>query len=240
MTSASQGWPSRSARARSNKAVQKTTGEILTYHGDVAKTYYSSSSGGRTEAVGDAWPGATALPYLRSVADPYDTYSPNHDWGPFAYSASRLGALLGLGGSIESLTVKRDSSSRVSDVRIRLTSGKAAVVDGEAVTRALGLKSTWFSIGRPRHDGPRGSVEERDRVDEHAPPNENLPEIVRMARIAPEPTRDEAPAVRVLTPEGRLLRVRDSLEPLSLETRRRQRYCEPSRLDRAKEAAELR
>src|SRR5579859_4244227 len=82
-------------KPRSNLAVQKTKGEILTYDGQVARTYYSSSSGGRTEAVQDAWPGAAPIPYLRSVPDPYDTYSPLHDWGPFVYSPSRLGALLG-------------------------------------------------------------------------------------------------------------------------------------------------
>ena len=66
---------------RSNRAVQKTKGQILTFDGQVARTYYSSSSGGRTEAVQDAWPRAGAIPYLRSVPDPYDTYSPHHDWG---------------------------------------------------------------------------------------------------------------------------------------------------------------
>jgi stage II sporulation protein D len=134
-------------RPRSNDAVEKTRGQILTYHGAVARTYYSSSSGGRTEAAADAWPGAAPIPYLRSVADPYDTYSPNHNWGPFAYSGSRLGAALGVGGTVKSVVVRRDSSERVSDVVLRLTSGKAVVVGGETVTRALGLKSTWFSVG---------------------------------------------------------------------------------------------
>ena len=133
---------------RSNQAVQKTRGEILTFDGQVARTFYSSSSGGRTEAVQDAWPGTAPIPYLRSVPDPYDTYSPHHDWGPFAYSASRLGALLGVGEPVESVAVQRDSSSRVSTVRLRLASGRAASVSGKQVTSALGLRSSWFSIGR--------------------------------------------------------------------------------------------
>jgi stage II sporulation protein D len=135
-------------RPRSNRAVQKTKGEILTFDGQVARTYYSSSSGGRTEAVEDAWPGAAPIPYLRSVPDPYDTYSPLHDWGPYVYSASRLGALLGVGGPIASAEIERDSSLRVSAARLRLASGKFASVGGEQVTHTLGLRSTWFSIGQ--------------------------------------------------------------------------------------------
>ena len=44
-----------SGRAR-DRAVYATRGQVLTWDGQVARTYYSSSSGGRTEAVQDAWP----------------------------------------------------------------------------------------------------------------------------------------------------------------------------------------
>ena len=134
-------------RPHSNRAVAKTKGQILTWDGQVARTYYSASSGGRTESVQDAWPGSSPIPYLQSVPDPWDTYSPHHDWGPYAYSASRLATRLGLGGSVESARIVRDSSRRVSAVWLRLSSGKAVNVSGERITRALGLRSTWFSIG---------------------------------------------------------------------------------------------
>jgi stage II sporulation protein D len=133
---------------RATEAVERTKGQVLTYNGEIAQTYYSSSSGGRTEAAQDVWPGATPIPYLPSVDDPYDTYSPNHDWGPYAYSASRFGAMLGVGGEIQSVKVVRDSSERASSVRLRLDSGQVSTLSGEDVTRALGLKSTWFSIGQ--------------------------------------------------------------------------------------------
>ncbi len=134
-------------RPHSNLAVERTQGDILTFNGQVARTYYSSSSGGRTESVQDAWPGAAPIPYLRSVPDPYDSYSPHHDWGPFAYSADALAAQLGLGGSIETAQVERNSSFRVATVRFRLSTGRSASVSGEQVMHALGLSSTWFSIG---------------------------------------------------------------------------------------------
>jgi stage II sporulation protein D len=132
---------------RSNKAVRKTEGQILTYRGEVARTYYSSSSGGRTESVQDAFPGSAPIPYLRSVPDPWDKYSPNHDWGPYAYSTDQLAARLGLPGAIESAHVRLNSSDRTSSVWLRLSSGRAVSLGGTGIARSLGLRSTWFSIG---------------------------------------------------------------------------------------------
>ena len=107
----------------SDHAVYATLGQVLTWDGQVARTYYSSSSGGRTEAVQDAWPGSAPIPYLRSVPDPYDTYSPHHDWGPYELSAGRLASRLGLAGPVESVRVERDNSSRAESAVFRLASG---------------------------------------------------------------------------------------------------------------------
>jgi SpoIID/LytB domain protein len=132
---------------RSNHAVEKTEGEILTFDGEVARTYYSSSSGGRTESSQDAWPGSAPIPYLRSVPDRWDTYSPNHDWGPYVYSTSELAARLGLAGAVESARIVRNASLRPTSVWLRLSSGKAVNLGGAAIARDLGLRSGWFSIG---------------------------------------------------------------------------------------------
>ncbi len=134
-------------RPRSDRAVYDTTGEVLKWEGQVARTYYSSSSGGRTESVEDAWNGA-ALPYLRSVSDPYDAYSPHHDWGPVAVSPETLAARLGAGGSVVGVRLVRDAGYRVSQVVASLSSGATVRWSGEDVARTLHLQSTWFSIGR--------------------------------------------------------------------------------------------
>jgi stage II sporulation protein D len=134
-------------RPRTDNAVYQTLGQVVTWDGQVARTYYSSSSGGRTEAVQDAWPGATPVPYLVSVPDPYDTYSPHHDWGPFELSAGTLAGRLGLGSAVDSARVLRDASWRADSVDFRLASGAVASRSGARVARALGLRSTWFSIG---------------------------------------------------------------------------------------------
>jgi SpoIID/LytB domain protein len=137
-------------RPRSNHAVYATAGQVLTWNGSVARTYYSSSSGGRTQAVQDAWPGTAPIPYLRSVPDPYDVYSPHHDWGPLNFSATRLASRLGLGSAIESVRVQRNESSRPTSVLFRLASGGQVSRSGASVARALHLTSTWFSIGELR------------------------------------------------------------------------------------------
>jgi stage II sporulation protein D len=133
---------------RTDRAVHATAREVLTWDGRVARTYYSSSSGGRTEPVQDAWAGAAPVPYLRSVPDPYDVYSPHHDWGPLVLSPVQVAARLGAGSAISSVRVHRYPSSRVSEVVARLSSGRTIRWSGERVARALRLRSTWFSIGQ--------------------------------------------------------------------------------------------
>jgi hypothetical protein len=97
--------------------------------------------------VQDAWPGAAPIPYLRSVPDPYDVYSPHHDWGPFQMSAATLAGRLGLGSPVVSARVYQDDSARAVSVLFKLASGSFARRSGEAVARALHLRSNWFSIG---------------------------------------------------------------------------------------------
>ena len=62
------------------EAVKQTAHQVVLYQGKVALTYFSSSSGGR-DGLGRR-SGRTAIPYLVSVPDPWDVYSPDHDWGP--------------------------------------------------------------------------------------------------------------------------------------------------------------
>ena len=49
---------SRPRRPSTDAAVAATRGQVVTYHGKPAITYFSSSSGGHTENVEDAWPGS--------------------------------------------------------------------------------------------------------------------------------------------------------------------------------------
>lgn len=54
-------------------AVATTADQVLTFDGQLAQTFYSSSHGlGRSENVEDSWAfGTTPIPYLRSIDDPW-------------------------------------------------------------------------------------------------------------------------------------------------------------------------
>lgn len=58
------------------KAVSETSKMVLTYNGSIAATYYSSSCGGSTVSVSEAWGGSTQskYPYLTAIATPWENY----------------------------------------------------------------------------------------------------------------------------------------------------------------------
>jgi stage II sporulation protein D len=121
-------------------AVRRTAGRVLTWHGQVATTFFFSTSGGRTADIRDVWPKAADVPYLHSVDDPYDTASPHHAWGPFTFDAARLAQRLHVPAG--RVSVRRTASGRVASVRIG-----TSVIDANTFRQSLGLSSTWFDIG---------------------------------------------------------------------------------------------
>jgi SpoIID/LytB domain protein len=129
-----------------NDAVDATAGKVLLYRGQVARTYYHSTSGGRTAAIADAWPGSSPVPYLVSVADPQDALSPHHEWGPYVFAAKKIASALKARGTLLDVTTTPNPSGRVHSVTARTTLGLFTAL-GTDVRRALGLRSTWFNIG---------------------------------------------------------------------------------------------
>src|SRR5215208_2089126 len=101
--------------SESNAAVDASAGEVLLYQGRVAVTYFFSTSGGRTAAISDVWR-SQPVPYLVSVADPYDSISPHHDWGPLDYTATGLGARLKVPGRLVDIRTNVNSSLRATSI----------------------------------------------------------------------------------------------------------------------------
>ena len=125
-------------------AVEATAGEVLTYGGRVAQTFFYSTSGGRTAAAKDAW--GKPIPYLVSVPDPYDSISPYHDWGPISFTAAKLARALKSPGPLVDVQTTPNGSGRVGSVTAVGANGESTT-DGAKVRTALGLRSTWFTVG---------------------------------------------------------------------------------------------
>ena len=131
-------------RPSTNAAVDGTAGKVVLYQGQVAKTFFFSTSGGRTASAEDVW--GTAVAYLVSVADPYDSISPYHDWGPFTFTGAKLAKTMKMPGRIVDLQPQLNSSGRIKTLNVVGTKTTVAVPAGD-LRRRLGLRSTWFSVG---------------------------------------------------------------------------------------------
>jgi len=130
----------------------------------IARALFSSSSGGRTAAVEEAFPGADPVSYLRSVDDPYDTISPYHDWTvTFAGddAAKRLRPVLS-GDLVALAVVAITPSGRAATVRVTGTAG-VQDVPAAKVRTLLGLRSTWFEITYTNAP-PESNANSTDRV----------------------------------------------------------------------------
>jgi stage II sporulation protein D len=125
-----------------NVAIGATAGRVLMWDGRVATTFYHSTSGGRTVSIAEAWPRATPVPYLVSVADPHDRISKHHRWGTFTFTPAGVGKLLSLRG-VRDVRLERGPSGRVREVRVVTGTGTRTVLSQD-FRRALDLRSTWF------------------------------------------------------------------------------------------------
>jgi stage II sporulation protein D len=127
-----------------NAAVDATAGKVVLYEGQVAKTFFFSTSGGRTASAEDVW--GEAVPYLVSVPDPYDSISPHHSWGPFVFTGSKLAKMLKMPGTVTDLKPELNSSGRIQTLTMVGTKGTLEV-KGTDLRKRLGLRSTWFTVG---------------------------------------------------------------------------------------------
>ncbi len=176
--------------AQTNAAVAATAGQVVTYAGQPAITYFFASSGGMTESVQNAFPGAAPEPWLRGVPDPYDQ-GPQHSWTEsmsFAGAAARLrGLVKGTFRGIEVL--RRGYSPRVISAYVLGSAGHTQV-SGPELEERLGLYDSWayFSV-RTAH----GTVSEPD-LSHYTTPAGVAPEATTTPEAPPtEPTSPGSP-----------------------------------------------
>ena len=179
---------------QTNAAIAATAGQIVTYAGNPAITYFFASSGGHTEA--SSTPSRLEPePWLRGVADPYDQ-GPQHSWKE---SMSFATAARGCAASSRAPSAGSRSSSAAYSPRILLAyvlgSGGDTQVTGADWPVRLGLASTWayFSVRTART-----SSAEPDRSG-HA----KRRQARRLPRDAPAELRPRPPSAGAQAPAGR-------------------------------------
>jgi stage II sporulation protein D len=124
-------------------AVDATKGEVVLYNGKVADTLFFSTSGGRTASAAEST--GTAVPYLVPVADPYDTLSPYHDWGPVLFDAAIVTKQLKLPAPLADVQAVNGASGRVKTVTVVAADDTQTTLTGPQLRSVLELRSTWFT-----------------------------------------------------------------------------------------------
>ena len=133
-----------SETAATNRAAGTTKGQVVTYGGEVAETFFSACSGGHTESVQNVFFGPR-IPYLTGVTDPYDGACPLHSW-KLRFSGGQISARLGAyldGGLRRVVVTKRGVSPRIVRAKLVGTRG-ATTVRGDRLQTALGAYSSWI------------------------------------------------------------------------------------------------
>ena len=139
----------RGETGRTNRAASATTGQVLEYGGEIARTYYSACSGGQTENVEFAFIGSDPIPYLKGVDDPYDGSCPLHTWKR-VFSARAIASRLGVPGRLKAVDVtQRGVSPRIVWAKLVGTAGTKKL-RGDKIQSALGLYSTWVRFQKIR------------------------------------------------------------------------------------------
>jgi stage II sporulation protein D len=177
--------------AATDAAVAATAGQVVTYGGEPAITYFFASSGGETESVQNAFPGAAPEPWLHGVEDPYDQGS-LHSWTvsmSFPTAAARLRGLVR--GSFRGIEVlRRGYSPRIVAAYV-LGSASNTEVSGPELESRLGLSSTWayFSVRTTK-----GTRPEPDLSHYAAPaPEAPAPTSITSPTEAPPATEPQGP-----------------------------------------------
>ena len=107
------------------RAVDQTKGEVLTCNGKLVLALYHANSGGRTEQMGNVWPGGFA--YLKSVEDNFSIKRPGYSWDKKLEIIDVEKCLKKFGLDISSIVnivpVERAASGRIKKLEIIQESG---------------------------------------------------------------------------------------------------------------------
>lgn len=131
------------------EAVRSTSGEVLTYKGELIPAYFHACCGGHTTAPSSVW-GAETMRPLAGIADPYCRKSFHHAWRTYVTNKDILEALQRNGSSALKLRgiriAKRDRSGRALSIKV-ITDQDNQTVSADNFRKWIGtdeLKSTYI------------------------------------------------------------------------------------------------
>ena len=146
------GW-SKQASAQGERwvnAVNATTiapnvGLAILKDGKAIKAFYSSSNGGASQSVADAW-GGEGLPYAVSVPDPYsvDPSNPNASWTQ-VITQTEAAQAFAVAGIWQLAVTERFASGAVKTLAATLADGSVITKTGNEMRSSLGLKSNYVT-----------------------------------------------------------------------------------------------
>ena len=147
-TTGGNNWGTRWKAAVDRTSDGSLRGNVVQYQGNLATTYYSSSSGGRTQNSEEVW--SATVPYLRSVADPWSIDPKNNPsyaaWTRSVSQATMAGAF-GL-ADVASIDLSlRTAGGGVKSAVATSPSGITVTISGELLRSRLALPASW--VRRP-------------------------------------------------------------------------------------------
>ncbi|WP_139491108.1 stage II sporulation protein D [Brevibacillus dissolubilis] len=129
---------------RIQQAVRETAGMVLTYQGEPIDATFFSTSNGFTENSEEYW--SKSIPYLKSVASPWDIQSPRYE-EQVTLTLADLEQKLGVnvtaatsGGAWYDV-IERTTGNRIGKIRIG-----DKEFSGKQIREKLGLNSTSFTM----------------------------------------------------------------------------------------------
>lgn len=120
-------------------AVSDTSGKVITYDGELIRAVFHSAAHGYTERSADVWGGD--IPYLQSVASPWDTACPNYI-AEASFSEDEIRTAFSLPSDVPLIgEIARSGAGGVTEINL---AGK--VFKGTEVRSRLNLRSTCFTV----------------------------------------------------------------------------------------------
>jgi len=144
-TTGTTNWGTKWKAAVTRTSVGASQGKVVQYQGKLATTYYYSSSGGRTQNSEEVW--VQAIPYLRSVTDPWSTnptINPTYAAWTRSVTQAAMAAAFGLTNVASIDLGTRTAGGGVKSAVATSSVGATATLTGEVLRTRLALPSTWL------------------------------------------------------------------------------------------------